>query len=255
MTTELLVEERHGGVVVLTLNRPKARNALSLPLRRALADTFERLAADRSARCVVVTGGPSIFAAGADIKAMAEQSANEAADRSTAPLWRPMKDYPRPVIAAVNGYALGGGCELAMHCDIIVAGRGARFGQPEVKVGIMPGAGGTQRLVRAVGKYKAMRLLLTGEPLSADDAERAGLVSEVVDDDQVLSRALDLAGAIARLPGRALESIKRTVLAGADLPLDAALQLEATAMQLLFGTPDQREGMAAFIEKRQPQFD
>ncbi len=255
MTTDPLVEERHGSVVVLTLNRPEARNALSLPLRRALADTFERLAADHSARCVVVTGGPSIFAAGADIKAMADQTANEAADRSTAPLWRPMKDFPRPVIAAVNGYALGGGCELAMHCDIIVAGRSARFGQPEIKVGIMPGAGGTQRLVRAIGKFKAMRLLLTGEPLSAEDAERAGLVSEVVDDDRVLPRALELAASIARLPRRALESIKQTVLAGADLPLDAALQLENRAMQLLFGTPDQREGMAAFIEKRPPQFD
>jgi enoyl-CoA hydratase/carnithine racemase len=206
-------------------------------------------------RCVVVTGGPKIFAAGADIKAMATRTANEAAANSTAPLWRPLKEFPKPVIAAVNGLALGGGCELAMQCDIIVAGRGARFGQPEVRVGILPGAGGTQRLVRAVGKFKAMKMLMTGEPIGAEEAERAGLVSEVVDDASVLARALELAAAIAALPAEALRRIKELVLAGADLPLDAALMMERQSMQLLFGTHDQREGMAAFIEKRAPDFE
>ncbi len=255
MTGELVEEDRGDGVVLLTLNRPAARNALSPSLRLALADAFTRLAADPAARCVVVTGGPGIFAAGADIKAMATQSANEAAARSTAPLWRPLKDFPKPVVAAVNGLALGGGCELAMHCDIIVAGESARFGQPEIKVGIMPGAGGTQRLVRAVGKFKAMRMLLTGEPITAEEAERAGLVSEVVEDERVLARALELARTIAGLPALALQRIKQAVLAGADLPLEAALLLEQQSMQLLFGTHDQREGMAAFIEKRAPTFE
>ncbi len=251
---ELIVEERGAGIALLTLDRPEARNALNLGLRRLLAGAFEDFAADPAVRCVVVTGGPKIFAAGADIKAMATQTANEATANSTAPLWRPLKDFPKPVIAAVNGLALGGGCELAMHCDIIVAGRGARFGQPEIKVGILPGAGGTQRLVRAVGKFKAMKMLMTGEPIGAEEAERAGLVSEVVDDDLVLPRALELAAAIAAQPAEALAGIKQLVLSGADLPLEAALTMERQAMQLLFGTHDQREGMAAFIEKRKPTF-
>ncbi len=255
MADELLVADKGGGVVLLTLNRPEVRNALSLPLREALASAFTRMAGDDAVRCVVVAGSRDVFAAGADIKAMATQSANEAAARSTAPLWKPLKEFPKPVIAAVNGYALGGGCELAMHCDIIVAGRSARFGQPEIRVGIMPGAGGTQRLVRAVGKFKAMRMLMTGEPITAEEAERVGLVSEVVDDGEVLERALALATTIAALPALALRSIKQAVLAGADLPLDAGLALEARSMQLLFGTPDQRAGMAAFIEKRKAIFE
>ena len=254
-SAELIVEAKGGGVVLVTLDRPEARNALSLGLRRELAAAFKGFAADPAVRCVVVTGGSKIFAAGADIKAMATQTANEAATNSTAPLWRPLKEFPKPLIAAVNGLALGGGCELAMHCDLIVAGRGARFGQPEIKVGILPGAGGTQRLVRAVGKFKAMKMLMTGEPINAEGAERAGLVSEVVDDDQVLARALELATAIAALPAKALAGIKQLVLSGADLPLDAALLMERQAMQLLFGTHDQREGMAAFIERRRPVFE
>lgn len=252
---DLLVEPQGGGVTLVRLNRPEARNALSPGLRAALADAFTGFAADPAVRCVVVTGNEKVFAAGADIKAMARMTANEAAASSTAPLWKPLKEFPKPVIAAVNGYALGGGCELAMHCDIIVAGRGALFGQPEVKVGILPGAGGTQRLVRAVGKFKAMRMLMTGEPVTAQEAERAGLVSEVVDDAEVVPRALELAAQIAALPATALARIKEVVLAGADLPLDAGLAMERQAMQLLFGTHDQREGMAAFIEKRKPSFE
>lgn len=255
MAAGLLVSDKGGGVVVLTLNRPEVRNALNLELRRSLADAFSQFAGSDAVRCVVITGGPEVFAAGADIRAMAGQTANEAAANSTAPLWKPIREFPGPIIAAVNGYALGGGCELAMHCDIIVAGRGARFGQPEIRVGIMPGAGGTQRLVRAVGKFKAMRMLLLGEPITAEEAERAGLVSEVVGDAEVLDRALALATAVAALPAQALRRIKQVVLAGSDLPLDAALALESQSMQLLFGTHDQREGMAAFIEKRRPVFE
>jgi len=255
MAAGLLVSDKGGGVVVLTLNRPEVRNALNLELRRSLADTFSQLAGNDAVRCIVITGGPEVFAAGADIRAMVSQTANEAAANSTAPLWKPIREFPKPIIAAVSGYALGGGCELAMHCDIIVAGRGARFGQPEIRVGIMPGAGGTQRLVRAVGKFKAMRMLLLGEPITADEAERAGLVSEVVGDAEVLDRALALATTVAALPVQALRRIKQVVLAGSDLPLDAALVLESQSMQLLFGTHDQREGMAAFMEKRKPVFE
>jgi enoyl-CoA hydratase/carnithine racemase len=168
--------------------------------------------------------------------------------------WEPIAHCPKPVVAAVNGFALGGGCELAMHCDIIVAGNSARFGQPEVKLGLMPGAGGTQRLVRAVGKFQAMRMLMTGCIVPAPEALRMGLVSEVVSDDQVLVRAKELAQEIAGLPALALENIKEVVLAGADLPLESALVLERKAFQMLFDTVDQKEGAAAFLEKRKPNY-
>jgi enoyl-CoA hydratase/carnithine racemase len=158
------------------------------------------------------------------------------------------------MIAAVNGWALGGGCELAMHADIIIAGESARFGQPEVKLGIIPGAGGTQRLTRAVGKYKAMKLLLSGEPVSAREAEAMGLVSEVVADDRVVERAVELATSIAALPPLAVQRIKQLVLQGADMPLDASLAAERQAFLSMFATADQKEGMRAFIEKRKPQF-
>ena len=164
------------------------------------------------------------------------------------------KEKPKPVLAAVNGYALGGGCELAMHADIIIAGDGASFGQPEVRVGIMPGAGGTQRLVRAVGKFRAMKMLLTGEPVPAREALAMGLVSEVVPDDEVLERAMTLARTIAALPPLAIMQIKEAVLAGEDSSLDAGLALERKAFQLLFATADQKEGMRAFLEKRKPDF-
>lgn len=255
MTDVLSIEVRATRVAVVTLNRPDVLNALDLELREALADAFLGFAKDSGIRAVVVTGGNQVFAAGADIKAMANDTANQAAESPRSRLWKPIKDYPRPIIAAVNGYALGGGCELAMHCDIIVAGRGARFGQPEIRVGIMPGAGGTQRLLRAIGKFKTMKMVLTGEAITAESAERAGLVSEVVEDEAVLERAIAIAETIARLPAAAAMRIKEAVLFGADLPLDAALAFEQRSMQLLFGTPDQREGMSAFIEKRKPNFE
>ena len=170
-------------------------------------------------RAVVITGDEKAFAAGADIREMAESGPIEVLQRRTAALWAVIAACPKPVIAAVNGYALGGGCELAMHADIIIAGEGAVFGQPEVKVGIIPGSGGTQRLMRAVGKFKAMKLILTGEPIKAAEAERIGLVSEVVPDADVLPRALELAATIAALPPLAVQQIKEVMLAGADAPL------------------------------------
>jgi enoyl-CoA hydratase len=169
-------------------------------------------------------------------------------------LWRAIAGCPKPVIAAVSGYALGGGCELAMTCDIIVAGESASFGQPEVKIGIIPGGGGTQRLARAVGKYKAMKYVLTGELIAAKEAFEMGLASEVVPDPEVEGRAIDLARQIAVLPPLAVQLAKEAVLAGMDAPMTSALALEAKSLQILFSSHDQKEGMRAFIEKRKPKF-
>lgn len=252
--SEVLLSTPETGIALVQLNREEARNALNDAVRTRLAEIFGQLAADRSVRCIVLTGGPKVFAAGADIKAMAEAGAIDIMLRATHHLWQTIAACGKPVIAAVNGLALGGGCELAMHADLIVAGESARFGQPEVKLGIMPGAGGTQRLTRAVGKFKALKLLLTGQPVGAPEAFTMGLVSEVVGDGEVLDRAMCLAREIAALPPLAVAQIKEVVLAGQDLPLDAALVLERKAFQLLFASTDQKEGMRAFIEKRQAEF-
>ncbi|HET6467654.1 MAG TPA: enoyl-CoA hydratase-related protein, partial [Geminicoccaceae bacterium] len=215
------LESAAPGVALIRLRRPEALNALNTEVRTVLAEHFRRVAADPEVRCIVITGDERAFAAGADLKEMADLGAVDQMLRNTHRLWQAIKECPKPVIAAVRGYALGGGCELAMHADIIVAGEGAQFGQPEIRVGIMPGAGGTQRLTRAVGKYQAMRMLLTGEPVPAPEALRMGLASEVVPDEQVEERALALAQTIARLPPLAVAQIKEVVLAGLDAPLDA----------------------------------
>lgn len=242
------------GVTLLRLNRPAARNALNLALRRELAAHFTELANDPETRCVVLTGNEKAFAAGADITEMANAGAIEMMQRGIQRLLSPIASFPKPLIAAVNGYALGGGCELAMHADIIVAGEGARFGLPEARLGVIPGGGGTQRLIRAVGKFKAMRMLLTGDLISARDACAMNLVSEVVDDAEVETQAIALATQIAGLAPLALAQIKEVVLAGQDISLDSALTLERKGLQLLFASADQKEGMRAFIEKRPPRF-
>jgi enoyl-CoA hydratase len=250
----VILERPADGVAVLRLNRPEQRNAIDDTVRGMLVEYFHAFELSRDVACVIITGGERIFAAGADLHAM---SMMRTADIMTSPgeaAYAAIRRFPKPIIAAVNGFALGGGCELAMHADIIVAGETAKFGQPEIKVGIMPGAGGTQRLTRAVGKFKAMKMLLTGEPVGAREAEAMGLVSEVVADAEVLDRALVLAGIIAAMPPIAARQIKRAVLEGADLPLAAALTLERQAFSLLFDTKDQKEGMAAFLEKRLPVF-
>lgn len=252
---EVLLERPEAGVALLRLNRPEARNALNMAARRQLAEQFAALGLDPEVRCIVVTGNREAFAAGADLTEMAEAGAVEIMLRGVHRLWAAIADCPKPVIAAVNGHALGGGCELAMHADIIVAGETASFGQPEVRVGIMPGAGGTQRLARAVGKFRAMKLLLTGEPVDGLTAAAIGLASEAVPDDQVLDRALALARKIAALPPLAVMQIKETVLAGMDAPLGSALMLERKAFQLLFASADQKEGMRAFLEKRKPKYE
>jgi enoyl-CoA hydratase/carnithine racemase len=223
-------------------------------VRESLAAHFTELTSDDAVRCVVVTGDEKSFAAGADVAELAQRSPTDEAFAKSRAAWAAVERYRRPIIAAVNGFALGGGCELALHCDIIIAGEGAKLGQPEVKLGIMPGAGGTQRFLRVAGKFSAMRWLLTGDLLSASQAQQLGLVSEVVPDDEVLKHALQLAGRIAALPPLAVAAIKDAVLRGADLPLDAALRLEGQSFQQLFASEDRAEGMRAFLEKRKPEF-
>lgn len=252
--SEVLLTFPERQIALVKLNREEVRNALNDAVRTQLAEIFSQLSRDPAVRCVVLTGGPKVFAAGADIKAMAEAGAIDMMLRANHRLWQAIASCSKPVIAAVNGFAWGGGCELAMHADLIIAGESASFSQPEVKVGIMPGAGGTQRLTRAVGKFKAMKFLLTGHPVSAIDAERMGLVSEVIADDRVYDRAMTLARDISALPPLAIAQIKEVVLAGQDISLDAALMLERKAFQLLFASADQKEGMRAFIEKRPAEF-
>ncbi|SFY19578.1 enoyl-CoA hydratase [Azotobacter vinelandii] len=254
MSESVLVERPAPGVALIRLNRPKARNALNQEVRAALAEHFTELGHDPEVRCVVLTGSEQIFAAGADLRDLAERSAVDMLLRSSHRLWQAIAACPKPVIAAVNGLALGGGCELAMHADIIVAGEDAAFGQPEVRVGIMPGAGGTQRLTRAVGKFQAMKMLLTGQPVSAREALAMGLASEIVSNGEVLARALALASEISALPPLAVMQIKEVLLAGQDASLDSALALERKAFQLLFASEDQKEGMRAFLDKRQPTY-
>lgn len=252
---DLVLVEKTDGVAVVRLNRPGVLNALDMPLRRRLAETFEGFLAEGDLRAVVLTGDDRAFAAGADIADMSKVGTVDMYLRYNERIWGAIAACPYPVIAAVNGYALGGGMELAMHADIIVAGRSARFGQPEVKVGIMPGAGGTQRLTRAVGKFRAMRLCLTGEIISAEEAYRIGIVSDLVEDDAVLSHSKAIAQRIAGLPPIAVQQIKEVILLGHDASLGAALALERKALQVLFATQDKTEGMTAFLEKRPPAYN
>ncbi len=254
MTDLVLLERPAESVVLLRINRPEVRNALNLEVRKLLAKHLAELGDDSTTRAVVLTGNDKSFAAGADIKEMAGAGTIEMLQRGVHKLWRAIAGCPKPVIAAVSGYALGGGCELAMTCDIIVAGESARFGQPEVNIGIIPGGGGTQRLTRAVGKYKAMKYILTGEQFSAKEALDMGLISEMVPDPEVEGRAIDLARQIAVLPPLAIQLAKEAVLAGMEAPLSSALALETKSLQILFSSQDQKEGMRAFIEKRRPKF-
>jgi len=255
MTDVVLLERPAEAVVLVRINRPEARNALNIEVRKLLSRYLTELSEDSTTRAVVITGNEKSFAAGADIKEMANLGTIEALQRGIHRLWQSIGSCRKPVIAAVSGYALGGGCELAMTCDIIVAGESASFGQPEVKIGILPGGGGTQRLARAVGKYKAMKYVLTGDMFSAREAFDMGLVSEVVPDAEVEGRAIDLARQLAALPPLALQLAKEAVLAGMEAPLSSALALEAKSLQILFSSQDQKEGMRAFIEKRKPKFE
>jgi len=242
------------GVRQIALDRPKVRNALRTQTLREIAAALGDWAGDDAVHCVVVTGGETVFAAGADIKEMAAKDAVDVLLDERPRHWQAIREFPKPLVAAVNCYALGGGCELAMHCDVIVAGEGAHFGQPEVNLGLIPGGGGTQRLTRALGKAKAMQVVLAAEFLTAAEAVDAGLVGEVVPDGDTLARALAIAGTIAAKPPLAVRLAKEAVLKAWELPLAEGLAHERRAYTLLFSTDDRREGVAAFLEKRPPRF-
>ncbi len=241
------------GVALVTLDRPAVLNALDFTMIAELADALEALDADAGCRAIVITGsGERAFAAGADIRELAVQTPTTLLRDNEFHRWERIKRIRTPLVAAVRGFALGGGCELAMTCDLLVAGENARFGQPEIKLGVMPGAGGTQRLTRAIGKARAMEMVLTGRTMGAVEAEAHGLVTRVVPDDQVLASALELAAEIAAMPPLAVIAAKEAVNRAEELGLEAGLEFERRSFYLLFASEDQREGMAAFTEKRPP---
>jgi len=249
-----LLVDLSDGVALIRLNRPEVLNALNLALVDELVDALERLDRDDAVRCIVLTGNERAFAAGADITEMAEAGVVEMKQRNQFRVWDRIRWITKPIIAAVNGYALGGGCELAMACDLIIAGENARFGQPEVNLGVMPGAGGTQRLTRLVGKARALEILLTGDPITAEEAYRIGLVNRVVPTEACLDEALRLARRIAEKPPMAVRLIKEAVYKALDTTLQDGMEYERNCFYLLFATEDKAEGMRAFLEKRRPSF-
>ena len=242
-------------VALLRLNRPEARNALSPEMMGEIATTLERLDPDPAVRCIVIAGSDEVFAAGADIKAMSERSFEEALRHPAASFWRRVAAVKTPLIAAVSGFALGGGCELALACDMIVASDTARFGQPEITLGIIPGGGGTQRLARALGKQRAMEYVLTGRQFDADMALEMGLVSKVAKKNRWLEEAMELARTVAERPPIAVRLGKQAVLAAEETALSAGLENERRLYEISMATDDRIEGMQAFLEKREPKFE
>jgi enoyl-CoA hydratase len=252
--SEYILSRAEDHVGIATLNRPEVLNALSVELIERLIEVLEGFDRDPNIHVIVLTGSERAFAAGADIGEMAQASAVEMSERNHLARWLRIKAVRTPIIAAVSGFALGGGCELAMLCDIIIASESARFGQPEITVGVMPGAGGTQRLTRAIGKFKAMEVILTGRHLTAKEACDAGLVTRVVAKEQFLAEALRLAHEMAKRPPIALKLAKEAVLAADETPLSQGVEFERRLFYSLFATEDQKEGMRAFLEKRNPRF-
>lgn len=249
-----LLTSREGPVALVKINRPRVRNALNQALLADLVATLETLDLDSEVRVIVLTGDERAFAAGADITEMADVSAVEMYLRPQLSRWERLRKIRKPLIAAVSGFALGGGNELAMICDLIVAAETARFGQPEINLGIIPGAGGTQRLARAIGKARAMELVLTGRMMTADEAFAAGLITKVVPSEMFLIEAIRLAQEIAAKPPLAVQLAKDAVLKAFDTTLETGLEYERRSFNLLFATEDRREGMTAFLEKRAPAF-
>ena len=241
-------------VALIRLNRPKELNALNLELMGQLKEALIELDANDDVRAIVITGNERAFAAGADIKQMAGKGAIDMLKVDQFSTWDQIRKTKKPLIAAVSGFALGGGCELCMLCDMIVASETAQFGQPEIKIGVMPGAGGTQRLPRAVGKARAMELVLTGDFIGAEEALNIGLINKVVPVDIYLDQAMKLAGTIAERSPVAVQMAKESVLKAYEMPLQEALYFERKNFYMLFATEDQKEGMAAFVEKRKPDF-
>ncbi len=254
MPNSLVITEKVNAVGLVRLNRPEAMNALSPEMLDAVSTAFEQLDQDEEVHAIVVTGSDRVFAAGADIKAMAEASPVDMIRLDTIRHWKRMAQLQKPLIAAVSGYAFGGGCELAMQCDMIIASETAAFAQSEIKVGIMPGAGGTQRLTKAIGPYRAMEMVLTGEPISAAEAKQFGLVNRVVPVERYLQEALDLTQIIANRPPVAVRLAREALRYGNETTLQAGMMVERRNFYLTFDTDDQKEGMRAFIEKRTPEY-
>ena len=246
--------ETRGAVGLARLDRPDARNALSAELMEELASLCERWDEDPEIRCLVIAGGDKWFAAGADIKAMAGRTLAETLTSPSARFWPRLAALRTPLVAAVSGYALGGGCELALACDMIVASESAEFGQPEVLLGIIPGGGGTQRLARVMGKQRAMELVLTGRRIGAAEAHELGIVTRLAPEDGWLDAALELATDVADRPPLAARLAKQAVLAAEETALSAGLDQERRLYELAMATEDRVEGMNAFIEKRKPEF-
>ena len=250
----VILERPEKGIGFIRINRPEVMNALNNATREELVAKFEGAIADDEIRVIVITGNEKAFVAGADLKEFADLGTADWAFTDARRMWKVISGCPKPIIAAVNGFALGGGCELALHCDIIIAGEEAKMGLPEIGVGVLPGGGGTQRLTRAVGKYKALKMMLTAEWVSGKEACDMGMVSEVVVDDEVLERAFSIARKVATMPPLGVKLIKEVTLAGMDGSLETGLILERKAFEILFSTEDQKEGASAFVQKRKPEF-
>jgi enoyl-CoA hydratase/carnithine racemase len=250
---EITLDEFH--VALLRLNRPDVRNALSPEMMEEIASELERLDPDPEVRCIVIAGSDEVFAAGADIRAMSERSFAEALRHPAASFWRRVGAVKTPMVAGVSGYALGGGCELALACDMIVASDTALFGQPEITLGIIPGGGGTQRLARVLGKQRAMEYVLTGRRFDAGMAMRWGIVNQVVGKNRWLEEAVELARTVAERPPIAARLAKQAVLAAEETGLSAGLENERRLYELAMATEDRVEGMRAFLEKREPKFE
>ncbi|MEX0737288.1 MAG: enoyl-CoA hydratase-related protein [Bacteroidota bacterium] len=251
-TNILLTKE--SGYAVVQFNRPEVLNAINIQLMIELVDALETLEKDDDVRCIVLTGNEKAFAAGADIKEMADASAMDMLQRDQFARWDRIRKIKKPIIAAVSGFALGGGCELMMTCDMVIASETAKIGQPEINIGVIPGAGGTQRLTRAVGKVKAMEMVLTGGMITAQEALQWGLINKVVPVEYYLQEAKNLAKEIAGKAPVAVKLAKESVLKAFDTTIEGGLEFERKNFYLLFSSEDQKEGMKAFVEKRKPEW-
>lgn len=254
MDFQNILVAREGPVGIVTLNRPQQLNALSYDLVKEISLAMEAFDLDQEIKAIVLTGGEKVFAAGADIKEMVDATPFDERIHGRMSYRDKINRISKPVIAAVSGYALGGGCELAMSCDLIIASETARFGQPEVNIGTIPGSGGTQRLTRTLGKYRSMEMVLTGEFLGASDAERFGLVNKIVPVELLLEEAKSIAKKIATKSPVSIRLAKEAILKSFNTSLDEGLEFERKCFYLLFASEDRKEGMKAFIEKRKPQF-
>lgn len=255
MDYQTIKTEREDTTFIITLNRPDKLNALSPELSAEVVNALEGVRNDEGVRAIIITGGPKVFAAGADLSKMQTPGVVGIYTRNLgADMWQTMAGMPQPTIAAVAGYAFGGGCELAMACDLRIAADNAKFGQPEIKVGIYPGAGGTQRLSRLVGLGRAKEMVFLGDPIDAQEAYRIGLANKVVAVDSLMDEAKAMAKRLAAMPPFTLRIVKQVMDQGYDIGLEAAIRMERLGFAALFGTEDQREGVTAFLEKRKPNF-